>query len=293
MNYHAYSDESKYNQGRYRSVCAVTLSEMDTPGIEKELRRLLNESEVAEMKWQKVKSAKYRFAAEKLFLRVVDYAVNELLRVDTLIWDTHDERHSVQGRDDIRNFQIMYYHLFRWVLKKAWPSELDWHLFPDTQDSIEWDTMQDVLDIAGLGFEPLPSDGKVKLYSMRLVRDFNIKSIQPVDSRHSALVQVADLFAGIGVYSRESFDDYKLWVDRENKMDSLIEPGVATKKFTQSEESRYYLMRELNSCCKKNKLQVSLESEKGFGTKNNKKPINFWLYKPQRDSDRAPRRESN
>ena len=50
----------------------------------------------------------------------------------------------------------MYYHLFRWVLKKAWPSELDWHLFPDTQDSIEWDTMQDVLDIAGLGFEPLP-----------------------------------------------------------------------------------------------------------------------------------------
>jgi hypothetical protein len=67
--------------------------------IEAQAGARLAESKVAEFKWQKLTSAKYRFAALKLIDTIFE-AVGQGLRTDVLVWDTRDRRHAVPGRDD-------------------------------------------------------------------------------------------------------------------------------------------------------------------------------------------------
>jgi hypothetical protein len=48
------------------------------------------------------------------------------------------------------------------------------------------------------------------------------------------------------------------------------------------------VLDKLNNLCKKNKLTVGLEKSKGLQTHNPANPINFWLYQPQMEEDKAP-----
>jgi hypothetical protein len=52
----AYSDESHHNVGRFRSLGVISLRA--------DLAAILRESDAHEFKWQKLKNAKYRFAAQ-------------------------------------------------------------------------------------------------------------------------------------------------------------------------------------------------------------------------------------
>lgn len=115
-----FSDESNWNTGRFRSLGLVTAPLEYLDGLARELRHLLEESDMAEFKWKKLDGAKERFTAQKMCKFTVDKACAMQLRVDVLVWDIQDSRHSVHGRDDIANLQRMYYHLFRNVLRARW-----------------------------------------------------------------------------------------------------------------------------------------------------------------------------
>ncbi|MBC7249932.1 MAG: DUF3800 domain-containing protein, partial [Anaerolineae bacterium] len=151
----AYSDESFYNRGRYRSIAMVTLEADSSEPFSRSVRRLLDESEVKEFKWQKLRQARERFAAQKLVDFVIEKALLGILRVDVLTWDTEDSRHKIQGRDDIANLQRMYYHLFKDALKR-WPGDSTWRLYPDENSALDWETVRDYLDMAGLSLRLEP-----------------------------------------------------------------------------------------------------------------------------------------
>jgi len=284
----AYADESYCTVERYRSVATVTLARETADDHVSHLFKLLSTSGLKEFKWSKLRQARERFAALKLIDLVVEEALNERMRVDVLIWDTEDSRHKIKGRDDQANLQRMYYHLFKNILQR-WPSGSTWTLYPDENSALDWATMADFLDAAAfnLGVDPnllAPS------FRARLERDFQILEIVEMDSIKTPICQVADLFAGLGVFSRKRYSQYREWLERQSSQLPLFAP--IRLELSNSDKERCTVLKYLNDLCKRHKLGVGLESSCGLRTYNPANPINFWLYEPQHPEDKAPLRKS-
>src|SRR5690606_23652411 len=96
-------DEASWNAGRYRSICLVTGERHRAIALHGELLDCLEESNVSEFKWKKLSSAKHRYAAVKMIDLATDACCSNKMRIDVVIWDTHDVRHNVFGRDDTAN----------------------------------------------------------------------------------------------------------------------------------------------------------------------------------------------
>jgi hypothetical protein len=289
----AYADETSFNVGRYRGIGVVSLPESDVPERNAQLAQLLLESNVRELKWNRLHSAKKRFAAQKILDHIFDAATSWELRVDVLLWDTSDRRHIVRKRDDIENLQRMYYHLLRNVLRARWPDGSTWNLFPDENTSLNWSTVEDFLDKASLKTEFVRDFMSVKTFKLRLRREFQIEEITSSKSHLEPLIQVADLFAGLGAYSHERYETYKGWQTLTSPQQKLFQlhpqPVV---KLSSADRERCQLLAYFDSRCKLKKLGVSLSSNKGLRTLKPQNPVNFWLYVPQREGDRAPVKRS-
>ncbi len=284
-----FSDESNWNTGRFRSLCIATTPKCYLEDLENEISNLLRESGVEEFKWKKLKGARERFAAEKLCNFVICNALMRKLRIDVLIWDIQDSRHNISHRDDIANLQRMYYHLFRNVLRLRWPNDSVWRLHPDEHTQIEWETIEDYLETNSIGIEIEPpllsSDG----FRLRLKREFGVEDIQPVDSKAHPFIHLADLFAGMAVFSHEKYHAYRSWLESSYQPNLLMERDQ--EELSNRDQERFHLMKEFDKMCKQRKLRVSLKHSKGFRTYDPKMPINFWLYEPQHPNDKAPTRK--
>ena len=281
----AYSDESYQTASRYRSIAVVTLRATDERAITQSFSEILQGSGISEFKWEKLRQARERFAALKMLDKTIELAIQKKLRVDVLIWDTHDSRHQIPGRDDVANLQRMYYHLFKNVLQRRWPSESTWRLHPDENTALDWETVQDFLDAAGFGFR---IDGNLFEggFRLRLKRDFGVLQIAQACSEKTPLCQVADLFAGLGAFSHSAYDKYETWLHLQSGQMSLF--GGRECTVSNRERERFRVMQHLDKECKKHKLRVGLKSSRGFKTYDPQYPINFWLYEPQHPEDKAP-----
>lgn len=286
-----FADESNWNTGRFRSLGLVTTPIQKLGALNEQLKELIQQSGITEFKWRYLTGARERLVAQKLCKFVVEQGCEGILRVDVLIWDTRDRRHAVKGRDDIANLQRMYYHLFRNVLKLRWPDNPIWRLHPDEHTNIDWITIQNFLEVTSKRRE-----FNFSLYSdafLRPKQDFDILDIQPVNSREHPLLQVADLFAGIAVFSHDKFDEYQQWL--RNKSNQLALPELELQNSadlsSRSTRERFEVLYQLVELCKAQSLQLSLKSHRGLRTMNPKRPINFWLYEPQHPRDKAPTRK--
>ncbi len=133
----AFSDESQHNTGRYRSIATVSIPASFYPAANSHLAAVLSKCGIRELKWEKLRTARERFAALAFVNWAVSSAAASMLQLDVLLWDVEDRRHKIKGRDDNSNLQRMYYHLFKHVLHK-WPREKSWGVYPDEQSSINW-----------------------------------------------------------------------------------------------------------------------------------------------------------
>jgi len=292
-----FADESNWNTGRFRSLGLVTTKADCLPLLDQELVTILNASGVAEFKWEKLRSAKARFAAEKLCRFTVEKAIAGRLRVDVLIWDIEDSRHKIPKRDDIANLQRMYFHLFRNVLRLRWPDGAVWRLHPDEHTAMDWSTVQDFLEITSIRIEHTPPLFSRGLFRSRLKVEFGIQEIQPLRSVDTPLLQLADLFAGMGAFSHERFDPYQIWLHHKKSAEQLslpleFEGDDEEAKFSRSERERFHVLSVFDDMCKAHKLGVSLKTWQGLRTPAPRKPINFWVYEPQHPDDKAPTRSS-
>ena len=288
-----FSDESNWNTGRFRSLGLVTVPLDALDQLEGELRRLLEESGVHEFKWRKLDSAKERFAAQKMIVFAIDKACARKLRIDVLIWDILDSRHNVPGRDDIANLQRMYYHLFRDVLLKRWPDNAVWRLHPDEHTAMDWDTVQDCLEKVADRFEVEQSLFTQGQFRLRLRREFRLEEIRPVSSHEHPMLQLADLFAGMAVFSRNQFDAYQAWLAANSKQSRLLEYREDAADPSRSSRERFRVLRHFDKCCKQRKLGVSLKTKGGLWTPKPENPLNFWIYEPQHSEDKAPTKEQS
>lgn len=282
----AFSDDSKHHTGRYNSLGLVSLNADSIKDMTDEVLNILKSSNVSkEFKWEKVKNAKYRFVA----LKLIDFVFrNEgKIRLDTLIWDLKDSRHrNIAGRDDAENLVRMYYHLISATFSKRWPiPQTCWIWYPDEQSTVVWATLRDCISnkkhpcVQDL-FQENPDFERV-----------NLGRIKPIESHKHPLLQLADLFAGMGSYSWGHFDRFVKWNEAKSQQQSLF-VNKQKPSFSSSEQERFIIILEFNRKCKKRGLQVGLESTRGFKSHNPQKFINFWPYQPQHIFDKAPARNN-
>jgi hypothetical protein len=212
--------------------------------------------------------------------------------VDVLIWDIQDSRHNVPGRDDIANLQRMYYHLFRNVLRARWPDDAIWRLHPDEHTVLDWETVKDCLEAKSTSIEVDCTLFPVGGFKVSLRREFGIEEIQPVSSGDHPLLQLADLFAGLAVFSREKFPEYQMWNEATSQQKRLFDEADAAKDPSRSSRERFMLLNEFDALCKQKRLGVSLKTNRGLWTPKPQNPINFWIYEPQHPEDKAPQKGS-
>jgi len=286
-----FADESNWNTGRFRSLGMVTLSLSHLESIEGKVQRLLNESDVREFKWRNLRGARERLAAEKLCTFAVDKASAGQLRVDVLVWDIEDSRHKIPKRDDTANLGRMYYHLFCNVLRKRWPDNAIWRLHPDEHTAMDWETLQDCLERKSVSIEMNRSLFADNRFRFRLRREFGIEEIRPVSSGEHPLLQLADLFAGLAVFSREKYNEYKKWLRNNSGQESFLAEDDTSSNPSRSSRERFTVLKQFDEACKQRRLGVSLKSYNGLRTPDPQNPINFWMYEAQHREDKAPQKE--
>ena len=283
MHYVSFADESSSNG--FQSIAAFSLKSDNLLQISSDLKKLLHDSNVREFKWQKLKDAKYKFCAQKLIDNVWKLIQTDDARVDVVIWDMNDSRHSIKNRDDKANYGRMFFHLHSNALKRR-PKSLTWELFPDEGVGVDWNTVSQCIDARGKRRElvDLPLFGK-------FFDDphYNITKLKEVKSHEEPCCQVADLFAGMSIFSRTHYDLYEKWCECNTPSLPLFPEEMPS--MSRAEKHRFPIIYYFDLGCKSRKLGVSLKSNRYLRTPDPNNPINFWHYIPQHEMDKAPTKD--
>ena len=282
-----FSDESSWNQNRYRSIGLVTAPRDIVDAATAKCNSLLEESGVREFAWKRLTDAKHKFAALKIVDQVVEFSRLGQLRIDVLIWDTHDARHQIQGRDDTANLARMYYHLMANVMRDRWFPHAIWILNVDERTDMDWKELEECL----AGRTRKEREGA----QARLIRiattDKRPPTVCQASSGEHTLIQVADLFAGLGAFSWNATQSHREWVTRQSGQLRLM-PQCTDVSVSKSASPKHAVLERLAS----SRLpDVSLNTADGEGLRTYRPshPINFWKYTPQGGFDKAPRRNES
>lgn len=281
----AFSDESRHTDAQYRGIACISLPAAHVATVQADLSGILRESEVHEFKWHDLESARMRFCALKLIDYLLDIMIPNDARVDVLIWDVHDRRHDVIGRDDIKNFERMFFHLHRNVMTRR-EAGAGWDLRPDERVDVDWRTIESCLGSVGR-WRKYPGSFFDASQSDQL---FHVRSVRRVASHQCPLCQLADLFAGMGPYSRERAETMKE-LKRENSGQLTLVDGDDRPDASRRDTERFRVLSYLHDRCCERKLGVSFETEGYLRTRDPRNPMNFWHYEPQSDKDKAPTRD--
>jgi hypothetical protein len=247
----AYTDETRYNTGRYRGLAMLSLHAEHAAALSAAVRGLLDASGVAECKWEKVRSARTRFAAEKLLDWAMAEAQAERLRADALTWDTDAASRAGAGVPHIANLRRMYAHLLGTILPARWPAAEGWRVFPDEQGALDWERL-----------------------AARLP---HVAAIIPCHSDAEPLIQLADLFAGLAAYSRSGYDTYERWLCLPPAARASDAPHPALP-LSASDRVRCALLDDFFTRCKLLGLGVSLRTHRGLRTYGMTPPLAFHWY---------------
>lgn len=287
MDYASFSDESRHSQGRYRSIAAVSLPAELVVGMSKQLAAILDCANCKELKWGSVGYRGTRDVDRAIV--AVDFLLEHItqgVRADVLTWDTSDDRHDVPNRDDIANYERMFYHLHRVLMNRRGSGSL-WHIRPDEQLAIDWSTIQECLGSSGTW--------RYVLDVSRLSDDFRlvvpeVRTFRTVDSAETPLCQLADLLAGMAAYTRTKSKVMQNLIHAiPGQADLFQAPALTEPKLR--DRRRFQVIDHFYRRCESRKLGVSLRKYGYLRTYDPKNPINFWHYVPQHIQDKAPARK--
>lgn len=288
MEYVVFTDESYITNSRFRSLTAFSMHKSVWDKANKDITEILKSSNVTEFKWNKLKDAKYFFCAKKFVDFIFDTIKEYKIRLDILIWDTQDSRHNIFGRNDIANYERMFYHLLNNSMRRR-PWSAKWDIRPDKHNEIDWNTIHDCLYAKGKQ-QVIQRETQLYFFISEFVSDsyYFIESFQSQCSKKEALIQIADLFSGLAIFSKENYPKFFKWKQSQKTSSDLFEKKIEIPNLSNREKVRFDLLDYFNKKCKEESFGVSLESKDCLYTFNPINPINFWHYEPQRKKDKAP-----
>lgn len=289
--HYLFSDESGYvGESRHGSIAVIAGSRTTT----KKMNDIIKESlgGKSEIKFSGISSRKDQEIAKHIINKSLELTKINKLKINVIIWDKHDSRHSIANRCDLSNLIIMYYRVLRHSLKH-WSEGIDWAFYPDQQTSVKW---SDLINI--LSKKPI-SDTDI---SSQIMFDFFNKSIYPniritreLDSKEFPIVQLADLFAGIARTSREDSLLYQQWIQQEDlKLSpSLFPVQEAENLVSKSKKTKFEIVRHFHDQTKRYNLGINYSENKYLKSHNPNSNLNFWHYTPQGAYDKAPTKQTH
>lgn len=240
----AFCDETRYNVGHVRGLGMVSAPASEVERLEGEPRDLLAASNVAECKWEKVRSAKAGFAAAKLLRWTLDRTREGLLRVDTLTWQAESDTQRAAALPYRSQLRQMYARLLGDILPCRWPADARFTVVPDEQGVLAWDALA----------AELP----------------HVTRIVPCRSQDQPLVQLADLFAGLAAYSRDRYTTYDRWLGLPR------DARTTATDLSAADRVRCRVLDDFFAECKYHHLGVSLRTNWGLRTYDASAPLGFW-----------------
>jgi len=131
-----------------------------------------------------------------------------------------------------------------------------WDIRADQRNGIDWNTIHDCL----------AAKGKQQEFNSTMFGSFFsdpyffINSFQEECSKAEPLIQIAALFSGLAVFSKDKYCKYKKW-QQQNATTLFEEEKVS---FTNKEEYRFKILELLNNKCKSGKYGAVLDSSNVF-----------------------------
>lgn len=283
----AFADESHHNVGRYRGVALVSMAIDVAPLINDRLISNLNTSNVRELSWHDLKSARMRFAAHKFIDTAIAAISDGSMRIDVLTWDTEDSRHAIRNRDDNQNLGRMYFRVCSNVFESRWPNDCVWHLAPDEFMALDWDDLRSYLDLRSTATRYTMKPNSRQLDKIWLERKFQVSDVEPCSSSTTPFVQLADLFVGAGVYSRDHHERIALWKSAQRSTNGTGRSLSSIDGLSASDRERCSVIEHLDQSCRAKSVGAPL-STSGLRTFSPTRKLNFWWYTPQGSYDKAP-----
>jgi hypothetical protein len=253
LGYAAFTDEAQHNFGRIRGVGAVSLRAEHADVLAGEVAALLAASEVSECKWELVRSARHGFAAARLLAWALDRTLDGRLWIDILTWSAKDAAARRQALPSLVRLRQMYARLLDAVIQDRGQEGYHWSVYPDEQQALDWD----------------------KIAATMATRS-QIARIAPQRSHEEPLIQVADLFVGLGVFSRAAYDAYQRWRAFPDEEHNVVvgrfiwpEPQPASLRY------RCALLEGFYATCVRRLPGISLRTCGGLHTHAPDAPIQF------------------
>jgi len=291
-----YSDESGVFEHRFQTIALISSQQIVLSELRSKLKGFLDKHEIDEIKFSEIRTHRPKLDAARDFIRhsVKEFASQLKIRIDVLIWDTQDSRHTIRGRDDIANLEFMYYKVLTHAVRQ-W-NQIEWDFYPDKNSQVHWNEIADYLNRTRL--VRYQSNLLSLLENEYEIQPLRFKIIDPLDSLYEPLIQLADLFAGMARFVKEEGKQCIQWLDYCRNKNQLSLPSFINREDTIDEtiitkQNRFQLIGEFNNLCKHYRMGVSLRQKRCLWTPDPTKPINFWNYEPQHEYDKAPKRKAN
>jgi hypothetical protein len=249
-----YSDESSYNYGAVRGVGAVSLRVDDTERLGDELTVLIRESGMRELKWEKVRTARGAFAAQKALTWALDHALDGELWIETLTWEVTSAAASRARKSTLTQLHSAYTALLSSAIARhpeRGESSQSWRIVPDEQSAIPWRRIQVALP--------------------------QTATIMPARSEPQPLIQLADVFAGLAVFSRAAYDAYERWLCVRGR-DQDAHATTSSEGVYGSQAYRFVLLDEFYTACVRRLPGISLQTRRGLYTWRADAPIQFRFH---------------
>ncbi len=286
-----FSDESRrakkeIGKGKFESICAISLLKGSLDSLKVELQKYLDEHKIAELKFKDVRTYKPKVECCKKFIETaIKFSSKDLIRVDIIIWDLEDSRHKIPGRDDKENLERMYFHLLRNV-SEIW-GITNCEFYPDENSEYDY---QKIIDYLSSTKTPRIEPGILTLFKQERI-NFNLEKVEQQNSKQNPVIQLCDILAGIGRFSRENCNEFSSWKgQKESKNSPSLFNDASDEEdgVTASNSNRFELIEYLAEKCKKKGISISLNTNNYLKSYDKRLPINFWHYEPQGDYDKAP-----
>lgn len=257
----------------------IVISEKYCNEINDKLVEILNKYNISakKFKWNKFNSIDKVNALEEFLEYLFRLMADNLVFIHTIIWDIQDSRHEIVGRDDNKNLSMMYYKLIKNFSKDKLKNGDYLTVCPDRNNAMDWSLIEEIL----------PNDGVYNTKELSFCTvGFSKVCITESNTNENALIQIADIFAGMARTSYEDYEKYDQWLNGVQQ--TLFSDENLKLKISGKDKHRFKIYRFVDRYSKRKSWSVSLKKKKGFYTFDKSKPLNFWFYKPQHDGDKAP-----
>lgn len=275
----AYSDESGIYGERCQAIAVVSGQNIALSQLGTILKNILSNENIKESKFVNIRRSKSKATkAAMRFLKCIvkEFASQRRLRIDVIVWDDRNFP-DTETKERMSRLEDMYHRVLTHI-GRQW-NQISWNFYPDENSQIQWNQIVSFLNRTRLS---RPKPRLLRLFENQETDQlFKFSNVKQLSSFNEPIVQLADLFAGMGRFSREEGEQCIQWLNSwgnkaQLRLSEFFNFAGSESETSRTKRARFELIGKFDNICKRYKMGVSLRTNKCLWTYNPNHPINFW-----------------